>query len=147
MTDHPNTSFAESILTSFNSQPAMRLIRATMPVIKEGLTEIHIPHWSGIEQQHGFVHGGVIGMIADAAAGYAAMTLVDANASVLTAEYKINFVAPAQGGKVIARGKVIKQGRTLLVTTAEVFADRNGELAVCAVMQQTMMVVHGLARR
>lgn len=60
-------------------------------------TEIHVPHWEGIEQQHGFVHGGVVGMIADSAAGYAAMTVVPAEASVLTVEYKMNLVAPADG--------------------------------------------------
>ena len=71
------------------------------------MTEIHVPHWDGIEQQHGFVHGGVVGMIADSAAGYAAMTVVGPTASVLTVEYKMNLVAPADGEKLIARGKVV----------------------------------------
>nr|WP_315595199.1 PaaI family thioesterase [uncultured Cupriavidus sp.] len=137
----------ESIATSFRSQPAMGLIRATMPVIEIGRTEIHVPHWDGVEQQHGFVHGGVVGMIADAAAGYAAMTMVSTEASVLTAEYKINFMAPARGEKIIARGKVVKAGKTLIVTSAEVFAVREGGESLCAVMQQTMMVVYGATCR
>src|SRR5690554_7829606 len=78
-----NPDFAQTVLASFNRQNAMQLIRASMPQIEHGMTEIHVPHWVGIEQQHGFVHGGVVGMIADSAAGDAAMTIVPANASVL----------------------------------------------------------------
>ena len=107
------------------------------------MTEIHLPHWTGVEQQHGFVHGGVVGMIADSAAGYAAMTLVSASASVLTVEYKMNLVAPADGEKLIARGKVVRPGRTLVVTQAEVFAVKDGKEKLCALMQQTIMVMHG----
>ncbi len=71
--------FAERVRASFELQNAMQLIQATMPVIEHGHTEIHLPHWTGVEQQHGFVHGGVVGMIADSAAGYAAMTMVPRN--------------------------------------------------------------------
>ena len=135
--------FAERVLTSFAKQHAMALIQASMPVIEHGRTEIHLPHWSGVEQQHGFVHGGVVGMIADSAAGYAAMTLVAATASVLTVEYKMNLVAPADGEKLIARGQVVRPGRTLIVTQAEVFALKDGRETLCALMQQTIMVMHG----
>ena len=128
---------------SFAKQHAMTLIQATLPVVEDGRTEIHLPHWSGVEQQHGFVHGGVVGMIADSAAGYAAMTVVPANASVLTVEYKMNLVAPADGEKLIARGKVVRPGRTLIVTQAEVFAVKDGQEKLCALMQQTIMAMHG----
>ena len=121
----------------------MQLIRASIPVIVPGKVEIHVPHWSGIEQQHGFVHGGVVGMIADSSAGYAAMTMVPASASVLTVEYKMNLVAPADGEKLIARGQVVRPGRTLIVTKAEVFAVKDGKQTLCALMQQTIMVMHG----
>ena len=122
MTRIGNPDFAECVTSSFDKQSAMRLIRASLPVVEHGRTEIHVPHWDGIEQQHGFVHGGVVGMIADSAAGYAAMTMVPASASVLTVEYKLNLVAPADGEKLIARGQVVRPGRTLIVTRAEVFA-------------------------
>lgn len=135
--------FAGRVRASFAKQHAMELIHATLPVVEPGLTEIHLPHWTGVEQQHGFVHGGVVGMIADSAAGYAAMTLVSASASVLTVEYKINLVAPADGEKLIARGKVVRPGRTLVVTQAEVFAVKDGKETLCALMQQTIMVMHG----
>ena len=121
----------------------MDLIHATLPVVEHGQTEIHLPHWSGVEQQHGFVHGGVVGMIADSSAGYAAMSMVPASASVLTVEYKMNLLAPADGEKLIARGKVVRPGRTLIVTQAEVFAVKDGEEKLCALMQQTIMVMHG----
>ncbi len=144
MQTHPaNADFAEYVAASFAKQNAMHLIRATMPVIEHGRTEIHVPHWDGIEQQHGFVHGGVVGMIADSAAGYAAMSMVAASSSVLTVEYKLNLVAPADGEKLIARGEVVRPGRTLIVTRAEVFAVKDGHETLCALMQQTIMVMRG----
>lgn len=138
---------AARVRASFDRQSAMHLIRATLPVVAPGRTEIHLPHWDGIEQQHGFVHGGVVGMIADSAAGYAAMTLVPATASVLTVEYKLNLVAPADGERLIARGQVLRPGRTLIVTKAEVVALREGRETLCALMQQTIMVMAGKAER
>lgn len=139
--------FAKRVCTSFGKQHAMSLIRATLPVVEPGRTEIHIPHWEGIEQQHGFVHGGVVGMIADSAAGYAAMTVVPASASVLTVEYKMNLMAPADGEHLIARGKVVRAGRTLIVTQAEVFAIKDARETLCALMQQTIMVMHGKSEK
>lgn len=139
--------FAERVLASFAKQNAMHLIRAVMPLVEHGKTEIHVAHWDGIEQQHGFVHGGVVGMIADSAAGYAAMTVVPASASVLTVEYKMNLVAPADGEKLVARGQVVRPGRTLIVTQAEVFAVKEGKETLCALMQQTIMVMHGKAEK
>ncbi|MBL8454512.1 MAG: PaaI family thioesterase [Zoogloea sp.] len=135
--------FADRVRASFDRQNAMHLIQATLPLVEHGRTEIHLPHWHGVEQQHGFVHGGVVGMIADSAAGYAAMTMVPSNASVLTVEYKMNLMAPADGEKLIARGEVVRSGRTLIVTKAEVFAVKDGKESLCALMQQTIMVMHG----
>ena len=139
--------FADRVRASFARQHAMHLIQATLPVVEHGSTEIHLPHWQGVEQQHGFVHGGVVGMIADSAAGYAAMTMVPASASVLTVEYKMNLMAPADGDKLIARGEVVRSGRTLIVTKAEVFAVKEGRESLCALMQQTIMVMHGKAEK
>ncbi len=143
MTRISDPLFAERVRASFALQQAMALIRATLPVVEHGRTEIHLPHWTGVEQQHGFVHGGVVGMIADSAAGYAAMTMVPAAASVLTVEYKMNLMAPADGDRLVARGRVIRAGRTLIVTQGEVFAVKDGRETQCALMQQTIMVMHG----
>ena len=147
MHDIANPDFVRDVAASFDKQSAMKLIPATLPVIEHGRTEIHVPHWDGIEQQHGFVHGGVVGMIADSSAGYAAMTMVPASTSVLTVEYKMNLVAPADGEKLIARGQVVRPGRTLIVTQAEVFAVKAGREVLCALMQQTIMVMHGKAEK
>jgi uncharacterized protein (TIGR00369 family) len=138
---------ADRVAASFARQGAMQLIRATLPVVEHGRAEIHVPHWEGIEQQHGFVHGGVVGMIADSAGGYAAMTLTPGNATVLTVEYKINLVAPADGDHLIARGRVLRPGRSLIVASAEVVAVRDGKETLCAVMQQTIMVMLDKAER
>lgn len=143
MTHVADPHFADRVRASFARQHAMHLIQATLPVVDYGRTEIHLPHWQGVEQQHGFVHGGVVGMIADSAAGYAAMSVVAPSASVLTVEYKMNLVAPADGEKLIARGRVVRPGRTLIVTSAEVFALKDGKETLCALMQQTIMVMHG----
>ena len=139
--------FAERVRASFERQHAMHLIQASLPVVEPGRTEIHLPHWQGVEQQHGFVHGGVVGMIADSAAGYAAITVVPAEASVLTVEFKMNLMAPADGEKLIARGQVVRPGRTLIVTQAEVFAIKGEKETQCALMQQTIMVMHGKAEK
>lgn len=143
MTRISDPHFAERVRASFALQQAMALIRATLAVVEHGRTEIHLPHWTGVEQQHGFVHGGVVGMIADSAAGYAAMTMVPSAASVLTVEYKMNLMAPADGDRLVARGRVIRAGRTLIVTQGEVFAVKDGRETQCALMQQTIMVMHG----
>lgn len=147
MTDIANPDFARCVAASFDRQNAMKLIRATLPVVEPGRTEIHVPHWEGVEQQHGFVHGGIVGMIADSAGGYAAMTMVPAGASVLTVEYKLNLVAPADGETLVARAQVVRPGRTLIVTKAEVFALANTRETLVALMQQTIMVMHGRTER
>lgn len=135
--------FAERVRASFARQQAMALIGAHMPVVEAGYTEIHLPHKPEITQQHGYIHGGVVGMIADSAAGYAASTLTAHEAGVLTVEYKLNLLAPADGELLIAEGSVVRYGRTLIVTRAEVFAIRHGKKNLCAAMQQTIMVLHG----
>lgn len=147
MSPTPDPDFAGRVRASFALQSAMDLIKASLSAVEEGRVEIELPHWSGVEQQHGFVHGGVVGMIADSAAGYAAMTMVPAGASVLTVEYKMNLLAPAGGERLLARGRVIRPGRTLIVTQAEVFAVKDERETLCALMQQTIMVMYGKSEK
>ena len=142
MTTPLNLDFKSAIESSFQKQNAMDLIRATLVRVEYGCVDIKVAHWPGIEQQHGFVHGGVVGMIADSAAGYAAMTVVPPNASVLTVEYKLNLLAPADGECIIARGQVVRAGKTLIITKAEVYSTNDGKDILCALMQQTIMVMH-----
>lgn len=140
-------ALAERIAASFARQRAMELIRAELASVSEGSVDIRLPHWRGVEQQHGFVHGGIVSMIADSAAGYAAMTVTPDDASVLSVEFKLNLMAPAQGDALIARGKVVRPGRTLIITQAEVYALVGERETLCALMQQTIMVMRGKAER
>ena len=140
-------NYAERVRASFNLQHAMSLIGAEMALVEPGYVEIHLPHKAEITQQHGFIHGGVVGMIADSAAGYAANTLTPADTSVLTVEYKMNLVAPADGQRLVARGEVVRPGRTLIVTRADVYAIRDEQWTLCAIMQQTIMAMQGKSER
>ena len=140
-------NYAERVRASFRLQHAMSLIGAEMALVEPGYVEIHLPHKAEITQQHGFIHGGVVGMIADSAAGYAANTLTAADTSVLTVEYKMNLVAPADGHRLVARGEVVRPGRTLIVTRADVYAIRDEQWTLCAIMQQTIMAMQGKSER
>jgi uncharacterized protein (TIGR00369 family) len=141
----PNPHFAERVRDSFARQAAMRLIGATLVEVGPGAVTIDLPVREDLTQQHRYVHGGIVGMIADSAGGYAAFTLMPAEASVLTVEYKINMLAPATGERLEARGTVVKSGRTLSIARADVFGVANGEERLVATMQQTLMVMHGMA--
>jgi uncharacterized protein (TIGR00369 family) len=142
-----DAGYVARVRNSFGLQRAMALIGAELAVVEPGFAEIHLPLKPEITQQHGFIHGGVVGMIADSAAGYAANTLTAADTSVLTVEYKLNLIAPADGERLVARGEVIKPGRTLIITNAEVFAIRDERWTLCALMQQTIMAMQGKAER
>ena len=122
---------------SFARQKAMALIGASLSAIEPGASEISLPFRADLTQQKGFVHGGIIGMIADTACGYAAYSLMPKTASLVTVEYKINILAPARGS-LVAKGKVIKSGRTLTVARAEVYAEDGTHIAS---MQQTLMML------
>ena len=140
-----NPDFEARVRASFSRQAAMALIGARLTRVEAGRVEIELPVHDDLGQQHGFVHGGVVGMIADSAGGYAAFTLMPADSSVLTIEYKMNMLAPAEGERLIARAEVLKPGRSLSVVRADVWALRGeGETRVAA-MQQTLMVMHGMA--
>jgi uncharacterized protein (TIGR00369 family) len=138
-----NPDFEARVRDSFARQRAMGLIGARMTRVEPGRVEIELPVRDDLGQQHGFVHGGIVGMIADSAGGYAAFTLMPAVASVLTVEYKVNMLAPAEGDLLVARGEVLKPGRSLSIVRADVWARRGDKEARVAAMQQTLMVMHG----
>lgn len=136
--------YERRVRDSFARQAAMTLIGATMTRVEPGRCEIELPVRDDLTQQHKFVHGGVVGMIADSAGGYAAFTLMPAGAGVLTVEFKINMLAPAKGERLIARGEVLKPGRTLSIVRADVWAVEAGRETLIAAIQQTLMVMHGM---
>lgn len=129
---------------SFARQAAMRLVGARLAGVAPGRCTIELPVRDELTQQHKFVHGGIVAMIADSAGGYAAFTLMPADASVLTVEYKINLLAPATGEMLVARGEVLKSGKTLSVARADVFGVTGGKEKRVATIQQTLMVMHGM---
>ena len=137
----PDPRYAERCRASFARQQAMALIGARMASIEPGRCEIELPFRVDLTQQKGYLHGGIVGMIADTACGYAAYSLMPASSSLVTVEYKINIVAPGLGERFLARAEVLKPGRRLSITRGEVYAERDGAATLCALMQQTLMML------
>jgi uncharacterized protein (TIGR00369 family) len=135
--------FDARVRSSFARQGAMRTIGAELVAVEPGYCAIALVPRSEVAQQHGYVHAGVVATIVDSAGGYAGYTLFPATASVLTVEFKLNLLAPAAGDRLIAEGFVVKAGRTLSITRGEVHAEHGGRRTLVAIMQQTLMVMHG----
>ncbi len=134
--------FAARVRASFDRQRVMALIGAEMTAIAPGRTEIVLPVRDDLTQQHGFVHAGIVSTIADSACGYAALSLMPPGVGVLTIEFKVNLLSPAAGRRLVARGHVVKPGRTIMVCTGDVLAERaDGTEQTVALIQATMMVV------
>jgi uncharacterized protein (TIGR00369 family) len=133
----------ERIRLSFSKQGLMTTLGATLGGISPGAVEIILRPSPAISQQHGFVHAGAVSAIADSAGGYAALSLMPAGRGVLTTEFKINLIAPAAGERIIARGRVVKPGRTLTVVQTEVFAESQGQEKLIALLTATMMSIEG----
>jgi len=136
-------NFKKRVTDSFNRQKFMKFIGAELTNLEPGFCEIQLPYKEELSQQHGFFHAGVVGTLADNSGGYAAFTLMNSDSSILTVEYKLNLVAPGVGKLLIARGKVIKPGRTLIICRAEVFAVRHTKEKLCAVCQMTLIELKG----
>ena len=131
------------VAASFDKQGLMHTLGAILGRIEPGSVEIILPVAAHIGQQHGFVHAGAVAAIADSAAGYAALSLMPPGSGVLTTEFKINLLSPAGGERLVARGRVIKAGRTLTLALSEVFAVREGQEKLCAMLTATLMTVEG----
>ncbi len=133
----------QRVRASFAKQGLMATLGARLDSVSPGLVEIALSPQPAISQQHGFVHAGAVSAIADSAAGYAALSLMPAGTGVLTAEFKINLLAPAAGDRILARGRVVKAGRTLTLAQSEVFAETNGQEKLVAFLTATLMAVEG----
>ena len=138
-----DADYAQRVRASFARQGAMRLMAAELVDVAPGYCAIALVPRPEVAQQHGYVHAGVVSAIVDSAGGYAGLTLFPADASVLTIEFKVNLLAPARGDRLLAEGFVVKAGRTLAVTRGEVHAEQSGKRTLVALMQQTLMVMHG----
>jgi uncharacterized protein (TIGR00369 family) len=135
----PDPQFAARIRESFGRQKAMVLIGASLARIEAGQVEVALPFREDLTQQKGFVHGGVLGMIADSACGYSAFSLMPAGCSLVTVEYKINILTPARAA-LVEKGQLVKPGRTLTLERAEVYTEDGKHVAS---MQQTLMMLAG----
>ena len=130
------------VQSSFDRQGLMRHWGARLVQVTPGVCEVALPYSDKVTQQQNGFHGGATGALADIAGGYAGLTLAPPGMEVTTVEFKINFLAAFQGGELRATGRVVKAGRRLIITTAEVIhLDADGKESLCAVMQQTLMPV------
>lgn len=143
-TAHPrDPAFRTRVQASFDKQGLMTTLGASILDIAPGAVAIALTPAPAIAQQHGFVHAGAVAAIADSAAGYAALSLMPPGAGVLTTEFKINLLAPAAGDRIIARGRVIKAGRTLTLAQTDVFAEATGKERLIAYLTATLMTIEG----
>ena len=132
-------NFQQKVKDSFRRQRFMELIGAELTSIEAGYCEIRLPYREDLTQQHGFFHAGVVGTLADNAAGYAGFSLMEANASVLTVEFKLNLLAPGKGEVLLAKAQVLKSGRTLSVCRCDIYAVNEGKEKLCAAAQVTLI--------
>ena len=135
------SGYKAKVEQSFASQKFMEHIGAKLVDVQPGFCEMHIPFNENLTQQNGFFHAGMIGTIADNAAGYASLSLMKEYSSVLSVEFKLNLMRPADGELLIGKGQVLKYGKTLTVCRADVFIVKDGVEKLCAAAQLTMIEI------
>jgi uncharacterized protein (TIGR00369 family) len=134
-------TFEQRVRSSFARQAVMKLLGASIERVAPGEVDIRVPFRADLAQQHGFFHAGVMATVADSACGYSALSLMPAGAAVLTTEFKVNLLAPGAGESVVARARVVKAGKTLTVSMAEVFARSGGKEKLVALLVATNMTL------
>jgi uncharacterized protein (TIGR00369 family) len=133
--------FEREVRASFARQSFMGLLGASLTAVEPGAVEIRMPFRADLTQHHGYLHAAVVTALLDNAAGFAAMTVSAAGMEMLSVEFKVNFLAPALGETLIARGRVKKRGRTLCISTAEAWVVREGREHNVAMLVSTVMPV------
>lgn len=137
-------NFDERVRASFARQPTMQTLGVEITRLEPGEIELAMPYQQAFTQQHGFIHAGIIATALDSACGYAAFSLMPADAAVLTVEFKTNLLAPAQGERFLFRARVVKPGRTLTVCDAQALALTGGDDGrLVATMTGTLMALVG----
>jgi uncharacterized protein (TIGR00369 family) len=131
--------FEARVRLSFAKQGLMKTIGAHLTRVSAGAVDIALPFSPAISQQAGIAHGGALVAIADSAAGYAALSLMPPGSDTLTIELKVNYVAPAVGDRMVARGRVVKAGRRLTLAQAEIFADTAGHEKLVGLVTATFI--------
>jgi uncharacterized protein (TIGR00369 family) len=138
-----DAGYAARVRASFDRQPAMATIGAALAAVDPGRVVIELAWQQALTQQHGFLHAGMVATALDSACGYAGFSLMPEEAAVLTIEFKINLLAPAQGERFRMEGLVIKPGRTVTVTEGRAYAIAGGREKLVATMGATLMAVVG----
>ncbi|TKT80985.1 PaaI family thioesterase [Aquamicrobium sp. LC103] len=140
----PEGDFEERVRVSFARQEIMRTVGAELTAVTPGIVEIEMPYSPELTQQHGFLHAGIISTALDSACGYAAYSVMPADAAVLTIEFKVNLLSPGKGERFLFRGTVTKPGRTIIVADGQAYGyDVDGNAKLIATMTATIMVVSG----
>jgi len=132
----------QRVQSSLDRQGMMQQLGVRLLAVSPGTVTLALPYSDRVTQQQGGFHGGAMGALADIAGGYAGLTVAPEGMEVTTVEYKINFLAAFQGGELQATGRVVKGGKRIIVTTADVVhVAPDGQRTDCAVMQQTLVPV------
>lgn len=137
------TDSLQRVRDSFALQGAMSTLGAQLTHLAPGAVDISFDWAPGLTQQHGFIHAGMLSAALDSACGYAGFSLMPEDAGVLTIEFKINLLAPAQGQSFRCEGRVLKPGRTIVLAEGRAFAIDGGQEKLCATMHCTLMAVQG----
>lgn len=136
-----SNDFEKRVRDSFAKQTIMATLGAEIAAVRLGEVEIVLPFSDKILQQHGFIHAGAVATIADSACGYAGLSVMPPDAAVLTTEFKIHLLSPAKGDRLRAIGRIVRNGKSLVVTLGEVFAETSGASKQVALITASMMVV------
>lgn len=136
-----NSDYEALVRSSFAQQGLMRHLGAELTRVDPGAVDIEVPFSGDLTQQQGFFHGGVTTAILDTACGYSALALMPAGSEVLSVEFKVNLLAPARGEALVARGRVLRSGRTITVCQGDAFATTPDSELHCATMTATMIRV------
>ena len=133
--------FSERISMTFSNQGIMRTLGITLGTVDPGRVQLELPIREELCQQHGYLHAGVVTTMLDTAGGLAALTLMPVGAAVLAIEFKANFLAPAQGEKLVVHGRVVRAGKTITVCSADAYTTTRGNEKHVSTMISTVMTV------
>lgn len=137
-----NPDYEERTRLSFDRQQMMKTLGIRLSSVGPGKVELEMPYHTDFTQQHGFLHAGTVSTALDSACGYAAFSLMPADAAVLTIEFKVNLLSPARDERFLFRAEVVKPGRTISLADGRAWAvGENGDEKLIATMTATMMAV------
>ncbi|GAB2859413.1 PaaI family thioesterase [Nocardioides pacificus] len=134
-----NADYVTAVRSSFARQGLMKLFGARLARVDPGGVDVEVPFGPAVTQQQGWFHGAVSAAVADTACGYAALTLMPPGSEVVSVEFKVNLLAPAKGDLLVARGRVVRAGRTVTVCQGDVLAVTGDREVHCATLVGTMM--------